>query len=193
MGNQPSAEALMRSKRDREAFTHFYALHVEALLAHILRRVYDVDLALDLTAETFARAFLRRARFRGSSDAEAVGWLYGIANRELAQYFRRGSAEKRALHRLALQAPRLTEEETERLREMVELDDLRALVRAELERLSEPQREALRLRVIDELQYVEVAKRLEITEGAARARVARGLKALALALDRKPALKEALQ
>lgn len=192
MVGDPSTGALQRSLREPEGFARFYEKHVETLLAYLARRVYDVDLALDLTHESFAQAYLGRDRFRGTTDAEAAGWLYGIARRQLALYFRRSAVELRALRRLGLQAPRFSEDETVRLRELAELDDLRAALRSELERVSAAQREALRLRVIEELPYAEVARRLNVSEQAARARVARGLKALAGALDRHSILKESL-
>jgi RNA polymerase sigma factor (sigma-70 family) len=192
MQGEPSAEALRRSAREPEAFGRFYQEHVDALLAYLARRVYDIDIALDLTAESFAQAYLGRSRFRGRTDSEAAAWLYGIARRQLALYFRRSEVELRALRRLGLKAPRLDEQEETRLKELVELDDLRAAVRTELERLSVAQRDALRLRIVDELPYAEVALRLRISEQAARARVARGLKSLAAALDRRPLLKESL-
>jgi len=44
-------------------------------------------------------------------------------------------------------------------------------------------RDAVRLRVVDELSYTDLADRLGISEGAARVRVSRGLAALAGALD----------
>jgi RNA polymerase sigma factor (sigma-70 family) len=192
MNDHSSAQALRRSRREPEAFAGFYVEHVESLLAYVMRRVWDVDVALDLTAESFAQAYLGRRRFRGSTEAEAAGWLYGIARRQLALYFRRSAVEKRALQRLGLQAPRFDEEEEARLRDLAEPDGLRAVVRLELERLSMPQREALQLRVVDELPYTDVADSLGISQQAARARVARGLKTLAAALDRQPSLKEGI-
>ena len=39
------------------------------------------------------------------------------------------------------------------------------------------------MRIVDELPYPDVARRLEITEQAARARVSRGLASLAALLD----------
>ena len=44
-------------------------------------------------------------------------------------------------------------------------------------------REAVRLRVVDELPYRDLAQRLGISETAARVRVSRGLSALAGLLD----------
>jgi RNA polymerase sigma factor (sigma-70 family) len=192
MNDDSSAQALRRSRREPEAFARFYQEHAESLLAYLMRRVWDVDVALDLTAESFAQSYLSRRRFRGSTDAEAAGWLYGIARRQLALYFRRSAVEKRALQRLGLQAPRFDDEEEARLRDLAGPDDLRAVVRLELERLSAAQRQALQLKVVDELPYTDVADSLGISQQAARARVARGLKALAAALDRQPSLKEGL-
>jgi RNA polymerase sigma factor (sigma-70 family) len=190
MSGETPAEALRRSARDPEAFACFYGSHAEALLAFLARRVQDADLALELTAESFAQAYVGRGCFRGSTDAEAAAWLYGIARRQLALYFRKGEVERRALQRLGIEVPRFDDEQKARVAELAELDDLRTALRVELERLSRAQREALDLRVIEELPYPEVARRLEISEGAARVRVARGLKALATALDRNPLIKE---
>ena len=63
------------------------------------------------------------------------------------------------------------------------LAELRAALAVELARLSVEQRDALRLRVVEERSYAQVADALGISEQAARARVSRGLRALARALE----------
>jgi RNA polymerase sigma-70 factor (ECF subfamily) len=68
--------------------------------------------------------------------------------------------------------------------ELSETEGLRAALRSELIRLSAAQRDALILRIVEELSYSEVANRLAISEQAARARVMRGLKVLAAGLQR---------
>jgi RNA polymerase sigma-70 factor (ECF subfamily) len=186
------AEALQSSARNPEAFARFYVEYAEGLLAYLARRVHDPDLALELTAESFAQAYIGRDRFRGSTDAEAAGWLYGIARRQLALYFRKGAVERLALTRLGIELPRFDDEQKARLEELASLDDVRASLRIELERLSDGQRQALELRVVEELPYREVARRLRVSEGAARVRVARGLKALAAALDRDTLIQDTI-
>jgi RNA polymerase sigma-70 factor (ECF subfamily) len=166
-----------------------YERHAQRLLLFLARRTYDAEAALDLTAETFAQAYLRRGRFRGETEDDAVAWLYGIARKQLAMFFRRGSAERRALARLGVERPELTPEEHARIESLAELADLRQAVAAGLERLSGEQRRAVELRVVEERSYAQVAAALDITEQAARARVSRGLRALAAALD-AAALKE---
>jgi RNA polymerase sigma factor (sigma-70 family) len=187
---EPGVDPLLRSAREPEAFARFYDQHVERLLAYLTKRVYDAEVALDLTAEVFAQAYLGRHRFRGTTHGEAKAWLYTIANRQLARYFRKGKAERRALERLGIQSPSLDEGERRRIEDLADLDGLRGELRKELERLSLADRDALELRVVEELPYSQVASRLGISEHAARARVCRGLKALAAALDRNPQFKE---
>lgn len=167
----------------RDDFVAFYRAYSQRILRFFVRRTYEAQVALDLTSETFAAAYIARAKFRGGSDAEAEAWIYKIARSQFTRYLRRGTAEKKALARVGIDPPRADAEEIERIEDMASLADLRSAVAAELGRLSAGQRDALGLRVVDELPFSEVARRLGISEQTARARVSRGLRALATALE----------
>ena len=184
-GRSSSAAARGRTAwlADEAAFSIFYRRHAQALLVYFTRRTYDVEGALDLTAETFAQAFAARRRFRGDSNAQAGAWLFAIASGQLAAYQRRGYAQRRLVARLGVQVPAPSAAEIERVLELAGLGSLRAVIAQELARLSTDQRAALQLRVIDELPYADVALRLGISEQAARMRVSRGLAALARAVE----------
>jgi len=184
------ADHLRRSAREPEAFGAFYDAHFEGLLRFLTRRACDAEAGMDLTAETFAQAFLSRRRFRGRSDGEAAAWLYRIAKRQLARHFTRGEAELRALARLGVERRRLTPDDAREIERFAALDDLRGLLREELSELSQPHRDALWLRVVEELPYCEVARRLAISEPAARTRVSRALKALTGTLESSARAKE---
>jgi RNA polymerase sigma-70 factor (ECF subfamily) len=190
MSEENSADLVRGSKHDPQIFALFYRRHFYPVLAFITRRVWDAEVALDLTAESFAQAYAARQRFRGTTPQEAEAWIFRIARRQLARYLRRGRLERRSLTRLGIEVPHLDAERRERIEELAGLDGVRALLRRELASLSAAQREALQLRVVDELSYAEVARHLEITEQAARLRVSRGLRALARALEGNPTLKE---
>ena len=192
MNSTSPADQLRRSAREPEAFGHFYDAHFEDLLRYLTRCTCDAEAGLDLTAESFAQAYLSRRRFRGSTDGEAAAWLYRIAKRQLARYFKLGAAEQRALRRLGLERPELDPESERQIERLADLDDLRATLRIELNELSAAHRQALQLRVVEELPYREVAQRLEISEPAARARVSRALRHLARALNRTPIAEETL-
>jgi RNA polymerase sigma-70 factor (ECF subfamily) len=79
--------------------------------------------------------------------------------------------------------PHASEDDLREIEELAGLDTLRAVLGHELRRLSRDQREALRLRVVEERPYPEVAVALGVSEQTARARVSRGLRALARALE----------
>jgi RNA polymerase sigma factor (sigma-70 family) len=164
-------------------FSVFYAEYAERVLLFHARRCLDAELAVDLMAETFAEALASRRRFRGTSEAEAAAWLFGIARNQLARFFRRGRAERTALKRLGIQVPDVAEEDLARIEALPDIDAMRCQVADQLARLSSEQRDALRMRVVEELEYPEVARRLQVSEQAARARVSRGLRQLAAALD----------
>src|ERR1700749_3216861 len=135
----------------------------------LVRRTADAEVALDLWAETFAQAVAGQSRFRGSTDAEAAAWLYSIARHQLALYFRRGTAERPAMERLGLNRPRADNELHAEIEQRAQLDVLRCELKVALATLSDPVREAVRLRVVEERPYPDIARSLRITEQAGRA------------------------
>lgn len=160
-----------------------YTRHRDELLLFLVRRTADPEVALDLWAETFAQALAGRRRYRGASDEEAAAWLFSIARRQLSHFYRRGSAERRAMQRLGIERPQLDPEIEAELIRRAGLQDLRQALSGAIATLPEDAREAIGLRIIDELPYPDIAARLAISEQAARMRVSRGLRALAHVLD----------
>lgn len=167
---------------DGDAFAALYDDHARRILRFFARRVLDGEIALDLTAETFAQAFASRGGFRGTTDDEARAWLFTIAHRQLSGYLRRGYVDRGMRERLGVQLGCASVEEVARVEELADLDSLRALVAAGLRTLSVEQRAAVQLRIVAELPYAEVAQRLAISEPTARARVSRGLRTLRAAM-----------
>ncbi len=153
------------------------------VLVFLARRTLDAAIAADLTAETFAQAFRSWPRLQGRSEPEVRAWLFTVARRQVSRYLRRGRVERRALQRLGIRLPALHEDDVAAVDERAGLGELRAALGVELARLSAEQREALRLRVVEERSYAEVALVLGVSEQAVRARVSRGLRALAGALE----------
>jgi RNA polymerase sigma-70 factor, ECF subfamily len=160
-----------------------YDLHAEAILAFLVRRTWDPEVAVDILAETFAVAIGCRDRFRGRDCDAARAWLFGIARHQLADHFRRDGAQRRALVRLGIERRPLTDLEYERIEELAGSRELRDRVAEELDALPVEQREAVRLRVVEEQGYQTLSRTLDISQDAARARVSRGLQALRAAID----------
>ena len=177
---------MARQRLDADRLAAAYERDGRRLLVFFTRRTYDAQLAVDLVAETYARAFEQRRRFAADpTDRDALaGWVFGIGRNVLHEALRRGRAERRALARLGVEPPALEAEEQIRIEELAALGELRSAVQGALAELGPEQREAVRLRVVDELGYPAVAARLGVSEQTARARVSRGLRALAAAVDR---------
>jgi RNA polymerase sigma-70 factor (ECF subfamily) len=73
----------------------------------------------------------------------------------------------------------------ERIEDLVDFAPIRGAIARALETLREDHRLALRLRVIEQRSYSEVARELSCTEENARQRVSRGLRRLALVLQER--------
>lgn len=160
-----------------------YAQEVERVLIFVARRTLDVTIAADLAAETFALAFSAWPNLRERSDEEVRAWVFTVARRQVSRYYRSARAEQRAVRRLGIQVPDVHDDDVGLIEERAGLGALRAELGVELMRLNSQQRDAVRLRVVQERSYPDVAAALGISEQAARARVSRGLRALRSVLE----------
>jgi RNA polymerase sigma-70 factor (ECF subfamily) len=176
---QSDAQLLAAARTDPAAFRSLYQRYAERILAFHLRRSRDEDAAHDLTAETFAQAWLARERFRDEAGGTAGPWLFAIARNVVRASVRRSMLERRACERLGVAAEASAAPDESWLHG---IDDV-------LDELPAGQRDAVRLRVLDDLAYEQVAAALGVSEQAARVRVHRGLSALRARLGRP---KEAL-
>ena len=161
------------ARHDAEAFHALYVRHAARIHAQHLRQTRDPDAAHDLTAETFAQAWIVRERFRDEAGGSALPWLLGIARNVLLMSVRRGRIERLACERLGLRE-RLDEPPAAVEPDASWLDGLDEL----LDELPDGQREALRLRVLEDRDYAGVAQALGTSPQAARVRVHRALRTL---------------
>jgi RNA polymerase sigma factor (sigma-70 family) len=166
-------DAQLLSAADSGAFRELYARYSKRVYGYHLRRTSDAHAAYDLTAESFAQAWECRSRFRDEADGSIGPWLFGIARNVLLESVRRGRLEQAASLRLGVferldREPATTEPDESWLEGLDEA----------LAGLSERQRAAIDLRIVQGLGYATVADALATTPEAARVRVFRGLAAL---------------
>jgi RNA polymerase sigma factor (sigma-70 family) len=169
--------------RSKPAFEALYDRTAERLLVSLTRRTQDTEVAGELWAECWAAAFAGWPACRASGAGGEEAWLFGIARRRLADYWRAGAVEGRALERLHWSVPVGSPAEDDELARIAELDALRELLADALAALPERRRRAVALRIIDGLSYPDVAARLGCSEDAARAQVSRGLRGLQGKID----------
>ncbi len=169
------ASLLSAARQDPDAFRDLYGRYAERVHAYFVRRTGDPAAAFDLTAETFAQAWLVRARFRDHAGGSAAPWIFGIARNTLLMSIRRGRLERRATERLGL-LERL--DRPERVGSVAPDPSWADGADELLDTLPASLREAVRLRVLEDLEYDELAGALGTSRSAARVRVHRGLAAL---------------
>jgi RNA polymerase sigma factor (sigma-70 family) len=171
------SELLLISREEPDAFGVLYERHAEGLVGYFARRTFDPEAAAELVAETFAEAFASRRRFRDRGSG-AAGWLYGIARHELGRFFRHGSVDSRARRKLGLPEREVSPDDYERIEELIDFEQVGRAIAQAFSLLSDEQREAMTLRVVEGRPYREIAELLRCSEETARARVSRGLKRL---------------
>ncbi|MBA3366690.1 MAG: RNA polymerase sigma factor [Actinobacteria bacterium] len=178
---ESDAELIGAALDDPDSFRVLYDRYAERLHAFFMRRTGSGDVAVDLTAETFARAWASRRRFRDQVEGSAAPWLFAIARRVLIKCVSRRRLETTILERLQVDLrssdqARVTPDERW-------LDGLDTDVAAALHALPCDQRQAIELRVVGELPYARIASRLGCTPTAVRIRVSRGLATLRARLE----------
>jgi RNA polymerase sigma factor (sigma-70 family) len=173
------ARLLELSGNDADAFRVVYDRHAARVLSFFRSRTGNVDDALDLTAETFAQAWLSRDRFADRRNGSIAPWLFGIAANVLRHSVRRSVIESRARADLRLSgAVRTDAPASDEWLDGID-DDLQDA----MAELPADQRHAVTLRVVDDHPYEAVARMADCSPTAARIRVFRGLGRLRTALE----------
>ena len=176
------ARLLGKACNDAEAFVVFYVRNYRRILSYFWSRTRDREVSADLTAETFAGALIGLDRYDPTKGTPKQ-WLYGIANNQLKAMWRSHQVSLRARHRLEVMAPAIADsggEEFERIEAAIDSDRLGNA----LAKVPAKSREAVRLRIIDQLDYGEIARRMGCERGSARSLVLRGLRRLGGEFDR---------
>src|ERR1700684_1988550 len=140
--------------RSKRAFERLYERASRRLLIHLVRRLHDLEAATELWAECWAAAFAGWSRCRAATAAQEEAWLFGIARRQLAAYYRTGAIRRRALERLRWHPPVLADADAqEELERVAELGAIRPVVAQALRRLPPKCRRAVELRIVAGLPY----------------------------------------
>lgn len=155
---------------DRGSWSTLYDLYAPVVHAVLLLRVGYPD-ADDLTQEVFIAAMRKIGSLR--DDAMFSSWLLSIARRRAGTLFRVRSLFRRALPRIAEGKPSHAVAPAIREFSITPLQLLGAI-----RSLPAAYQETLALRLIEQLQGPEIARRLGLTHGSVRVNLTRGMKLL---------------
>ena len=170
---------------DDAAWEDLVRVHTRKVYAICLRFTGRDPEAQDLTQEVFLRIFRTLKTFRAGEGSFGV-WLARLTRNLLIDHYRRSRVE-RASESLEDQLPMLEEKTamSARTEGMLAGREACELLQAALQKLSPELRETVILRDLEELEYREIAKVLDVPEGTVKSRLNRGRAELARVLRRQ--------
>lgn len=168
---QSDASIIEQSLTDSRLFEVIFDRHFEAVHRFAVGRVGLQD-AGDVVAETFARAFDRRQRFRMGKPS-ALPWLFGIAVNVARERTRKSDRGHRATSRIAVRVDVIAESFESALADRIDAERLRPDLISALRTLSDDEYALLMLVTESDLTYDQMADTLGIPAGTVRSRLSR--------------------
>lgn len=161
---------------DRAAFSHLVRRHQDGVHRFILRMLGSREEALELTQETFIKAW--QALPQWEPQAQFKTWIYRIASNTAMDALRRRKIVEIVPLEDDYDAPAPGPGPEVQLQSRQRLRALQSALAA----LPAEQREAILLREIEGLSYAEISAALDVHEGTVKSRLARARETLAAAV-----------
>jgi len=162
-------ELVIRARKgDTKAFGKIYELWVNPLYRFVYLKTKDEDVAEDLTAEVFLKAWKGLKNFVPRKDVKFSTWLFSIARNSVIDYYR-VTKQTVSLDDLP-EIPEITEN--------INLYPEQTMVEEALNHLKPEYRVILELRYIQDIPISKIAQKLKKKEGNIRTLTNRALKKL---------------
>ena len=182
---EPVEEKLLleKIKKDPKEFGVLFDHYYNKIFGYVLRRILNYDLAGDITAETFLKAFLKINDFKWK-NISISSWLFKIATNEVNSYYRKEKYSPASLDRLLdreefdIANRENFEEERERIEEELKNHNDFILVQQKLEKMPVKYQEVIALKYFEEKSIKEISEILGKKEGTIKSLVSRGLQKL---------------
>ena len=154
------------ARGDAEAFRQLVEAY-QTPAYRLAARMCGPDGAEDVTQEAFLAAWRGLPQFRG--DCRFSTWLYRLVSNAAIDCLRREKKHRDTGDVDDLELP----DGGPSPQEQAERSDTRDAVRRALDRLSPEHRQVLLLRFMQELDYGEIARALDVSEGTVKSRINR--------------------
>jgi RNA polymerase sigma-70 factor, ECF subfamily len=176
---------LVRAARrhDARAWDSLLQQHQLPLFAYAMELVRHRESALDLVQETFAAAVRHLGSLR--DDAKFKSWLFGIAHQKCLQHFRRTRRHGNVFSETDIADDEAPDEAAPDPRDLVLRAEESTEFFALVERLPDPQREALLLHVLEDFSLEEVAEIAGVPVGTVKSRLYHAKRALRQLVEEK--------
>ncbi len=171
-------ELVKEAKNNPEVFGKLYDQYYSKIFGYTLKRVANLEIAQDITSETFFKALKKLWQFRWRNISFSA-WLYRIANNEIANYFRKNKQKPVSLERIS-EPITLTNPSTEILEAEQELKRHQdfLMLQEKISKLPIKYQEVIVLRFFEKKQIKEIAEILGKKEGTIKSLLSRGLEKL---------------
>ncbi|MBI2473610.1 sigma-70 family RNA polymerase sigma factor [Candidatus Uhrbacteria bacterium] len=175
-------QLIAQAQSDPEAFGRLYDTYYQPVFGFMYNRTGNVELAKDLTSETFFQALKNLYRYKPRKGVAFKSWLFAIAVAQVANYYRNRS---KYLEITTEEAPELIGREDFRPdiaykigEDAQELEAQIDLLRKMMTKLNQRQQTILTLRFFSHMTIPEIAGTIGMKEGTVKSHIHRALKKL---------------
>lgn len=171
-----------RARTDPTAFAELYRIYLPKIHAFAYRRSRSREVAEDVTAATFERAYRQLDKFEWRGGGGFQAWLFRIASNELNDHFRkiqRATSERGQVAMGALFTPSTVDDVGR-----IEGGGEAARVIAALEKINPRYQEAISLRYFSDLSHEDAAAAMGVSKPVMAVTLTRATKALKKAMEK---------
>jgi len=170
---------IREAKTHSESFVKLYDFYYSKILGYAFRRTLDLDLAKDVTSETFLKAYSNISGFKWKGISFS-SWLFKIATNEMNMLYRKKRSSMTSLEKFGASVDgrdngNALEEEKEELERQLRQSAEFIQVQQKLAMLPVKYQEVIALRFFEEKSIKEIAEILARKEGTIKSLLARGI------------------
>ena len=159
-------DLVFRARTQADALGRLYEMHYERILRFCVYRLFNKEIAEDITSAVFLEVARGIRRFRGRTASDFQSWLYAIAANQANAYIRKTSRRKKLLEQAAASMTASAAPGDDNSPDFSQLY-------AAILRLKPRHQTIITLRFFENLQYQQIAKILNIKEATLRVRTHR--------------------
>jgi len=177
MNLEEEKKLVEEAKKNSQAFSILYEEYYSRIFGYILKRVSDVELAQDITSETFVKALEKIWSFKWKGISFS-SWIYRIASNEIVNFYRK---KKIIVSLEKISEPKSVSnplEEVVRAQEEIEKKKEFLSLHKKISQLPVKYQEVIYLRFFEKKKIEEIAEILGKKEGTIKTHLHRGLERL---------------
>lgn len=171
-------ELIKQAQKEPEVFSELYQQNYSKIFGYVLKRVASVEIAQDITSETFFKALKNLKKFRWKNISFS-SWLYRIASNETVNYFRKNKYKSISLEKFCEPANFNTPSieiitAEDKLKQQTEFLELHQKIK----KLKPIYQEVIVLKFFEKKKIKEIAEILSKREGTIKSLIHRSIKKL---------------